>query len=145
MAVAARMDPLAAGELAQIDLERTAFIDAVRRGDPRAIADLYADDARLVAPDGDPIRGRGDVAAFWQAGVDSGIVAVVLEPDDVELLPTVAWEVGRYALELRADDGAPLTDRGHYLLVYGLDAGRWRRTAEMFRPDAPAPADRRRP
>jgi ketosteroid isomerase-like protein len=123
---------------AAIELERRAFVEAVGRRDARAIAELYADDARLVAPGGGPVRGRGEVAAFWRAGVDSGIVGVTLDPDDVEVVPTVAWEVGRYELRVRADDGDVATDRGRYLLVYGFDGSRWRRTAEMFRPDTAA-------
>jgi ketosteroid isomerase-like protein len=115
--------------------ERVAFVDAIRRGDPRAIADLYADDARLVAPEGSPLQGRVEVAAFWHAGVESGIFAFELEPDDVELATKVAWEVGTYELGLRTDDGRPHVDRGRYLVVYGFDGTRWRRTAEMFRPD----------
>ena len=127
------MDHLAPAGLADA---RAAFVDAIRVGDVGAVAALYDVAARLIVPNGDVLRGRPEVAAFWKAGVNSGIVDARIEPDDVELLASVAWEVGRYELELRAEDGGRLIDRGRYLLVYGLDGDRWQRAAEMFRPDA---------
>jgi ketosteroid isomerase-like protein len=127
------MDQPASADLADA---RAAFVDAIRVGDIDALADLYDDGARLIVPDaGEAVRGRTDVAAFWRAGMRSGIVGIRLEPEDVELRTSMAWEVGRYELELLGEDGAPLFDRGRYLLVYGLAGDRWRRTAEMFRPD----------
>ena len=125
-----------APEVDRIDAARSAFVDAIRRGDPSAVAALYDDDARLVAPDLDPLRGREDVAAFWGAGVASGITDVELVAEDLEVTPTLAWEVGRYALWLAPEGEAPVVDRGRYLLIYALDADGWRRAAEMFRPDA---------
>ena len=114
-------------------------MDAIRAGDVETIAQLYDDRARLIAPDADVLRGRADVAAFWRAGVESGIADLALEPEDVELLPSIAFEVGRYVLRLTPGDRASVVDRGRYLHVYRLDGGRWARAAEMFAPD-PAPS-----
>jgi ketosteroid isomerase-like protein len=125
--------------LDELALARTAFVDAIRRGDRRAVAELYGDDARLVAPNTDPLRGRDDVEAFWGAGVDSGITSVELRPEDVELAGSVAWEVGAYVLRMDSPDRAPIVDGGRYLLIYRLDGERWLRTAEMFRPDPVTP------
>jgi ketosteroid isomerase-like protein len=116
---------------------RAAFVAALRRRDPGAVAELYGDDAHLIAPDVEPVRGRADVAAFWRAGIASGITDVELDPDDVEITATIAWEVGRYALWLALEGGEPVVDRGRYLLIYAPDAAGWRRAAEMFRPDPP--------
>jgi ketosteroid isomerase-like protein len=126
------MDPATAG----IDAARAAFVEAIRHGDPAVIAGLYGDEARLVAPETEVIRGRDNVAAFWQAGVDTGVAEIELEPEDVEVMSTLAWEVGGYALRLEPTGQAPIVDRGRYLLVYARDGGGWRRAAEMFSPVA---------
>jgi ketosteroid isomerase-like protein len=140
-------DPDALEEIAldEIALARAAFVDAVKAGDVRAVADLYGEDARLLAPEAGPLSGRDDVASFWRAGVASGVNDVELEPQDIERFPTVAWEVGRYVLGLQPPIGDRVVDRGRYLLVYRLDAGRWRRAAEMFAPDAHGTDEGRRP
>jgi ketosteroid isomerase-like protein len=127
--------PDALNEIAAV---RAAFVQALCDGDGSALAELYDEDARLLAPEAGPLRGRRDAAAFWQAGVDSGITGVDLAPDDVEIMPTVAWEVGRYVLRLQSQRGDPFEDHGRYLLVYRLDAGSWRRAAEMFAPESPS-------
>ena len=127
-----------AGALGEIDAARIAFVDAVRRHDPATIAALYSDGARLVAPDLALLRGRGNVAAFWGAGIDTGLTDVELAPDDVDLVPGLAWEVGRYEVRFEAEEPTgrvELFDRGRYLLVYRLDDGRWTRAAEMFAPE----------
>jgi ketosteroid isomerase-like protein len=136
----ARKHPKSSVDATDLDLARAAFVEAVRSRDATAIAGLYGDGARLLAPESEVLRGRGDVAAFWGAGVASGIADVELEPEDVERLPDVAWEVGRYALRLEPEGGDAIVDRGRYLLVYRFDAGGWRRAAEMFAPDALSPA-----
>lgn len=121
-----------------LDAARTAFVDAVRRREPATIAGLYSAGARVVAPGAD-LRGRDDVAAFWGAGIETGVTEVELVPEDIELLPPIAVEVGQYRLRVEPEPGLELVDRGRYLLLYRLDDGRWVRAAEMFAPDQPAP------
>jgi ketosteroid isomerase-like protein len=133
-----------ATSLADLDAARAAFVDAVRRHEPATIAGLYSARARVVAPGADVLRGRADVAAFWGAGMETGVTDVELVPEDVELLPSTALEVGRYVLRVEPEPGAEVVDRGRYLLIYRLDDGRWVRAAEMFAPDEPAPTRRRK-
>ncbi|MBI2781295.1 MAG: nuclear transport factor 2 family protein [Chloroflexi bacterium] len=126
--VSTAMDAIAAA--------RANFMDALRRGDAIALAGLYGEDARLLAPVAEPLRGRNDATAFWGAGLDIGVTSIALEPDEVEIFDALAWEVGRYALHVEPAGADPIVDRGRYLLVYALDAGQWRRAAEMLSPDS---------
>jgi len=119
--------------------------DAVRRSsselttalvaqDAAAAAALYADDAMLLAPSAALIAGRGDIAAYWQAGVAVGLVAIDLTPIDVRVVGTIAVEVGRY--ELSVGDGG---ETGKYCVLHRrCPDGVWRRTVDVFNPDAPA-------
>lgn len=50
-----------------------AYIDHFNRGDARAIADLYADDATVEDPVGSPVKkGKAEIAAFYQMAVATG-------------------------------------------------------------------------
>jgi uncharacterized protein (TIGR02246 family) len=121
---------------------RRAFMAAMRRGDARALGETYSRDATLVAPAAAVLQGRPAIEAFWRTGLQTGVNDVELDVIDVRLQGDVAVEVGRYALHVALDRGATVVDRGHYLIVLRLDPdGRWRRTAEMFSPDAPAPTE----
>jgi ketosteroid isomerase-like protein len=94
---------------------------------------LYADDAMLLAPSAALIAGRGDIEAYWRAGVAVGLVGIELTPIDVRVVGAVAVEVGRYELSV-GDDG----ESGKYCVLHRREAdGVWRRTVDVFNPDAP--------
>ncbi len=119
-----------------IDQGRLAFAAALRSGDAAAAAAIYADDATLLAPDADVVRGRSAIERFWRTGVETGIEQVELVVLELQQRGEVAFEVGRYALFLAPESGAPVIDRGRYLVVHRVEPdGRWRRAAEMFSPD----------
>lgn len=124
---------------------RSAFARAVRTGDRVAIGDAYADDATLVAPAAEVIRGRSAIEQFWRTGVETGIELLELTVIELQQRGDVALEIGRYALHVVPESGGPVIDRGRYLVVHRADGdGRWRRCAEMFSPDhlpIPEPAD----
>jgi uncharacterized protein (TIGR02246 family) len=119
-----------------LDRERAAFESALRSGDAAAAAAIYADDATLLAPDADILRGRSAIERFWRTGVETGIEAITLVAREIQRRGDVAFEVGEYALHVTPETGLRLIDRGRYLVVLRFEAdGSWRRAAEMFSPD----------
>ena len=138
----------------ELDEGRAAFADAIRNGDPQAAASAYTEAARLLPPSAELIEGRESITAFWQAGVDAGVVSVEHEAIAVRRREGMAYEVGRYVFRLRPAAGKTVIDRGTYVLVLekGPD-GSWRRAVEMFNPGpdpqrstpTTSPGTRRRP
>lgn len=124
--------------IAEIDDGRLAFEHALRSGDAATAATIYAEDATLLAPAADVLRGRPAIERFWRTGVETGIQEVHLVRIELQQRGDVAFEFGEYALHVASESGAPVVDRGRYLIVHlpALD-GRWRRAAEMFSPDRP--------
>ena len=103
---------------------RAGFVAALRDGDAAAAA--AADDARLLPPSTEPLKGREAITAFWRAGVEAGIA------------DGLAYEIGRDAMRLQPAGGAMVVDRGSYVLVHARQTdGSWRRAVEMFSPKAP--------
>lgn len=124
------------GAASDIDLARLAFEAALRSGDAAAAADVYVDDAILLAPDADILRGRSAIQQFWQTGIETGVEEIGLVVRDVERRGEAAFEVGDYALHYASESGDRLIDHGRYLVVLRVEAdGSWRRAAEMFSPD----------
>jgi ketosteroid isomerase-like protein len=120
-----------------LDESRDTFADAIRRGDAQAAASAYTETARLLAPSADLIEGRESIAAFWQAGLDAGVVEVEREAVAVRRRDCMAYEVGRYAVQVRPADGRTVVDRGTYVLVLEQQAdGSWCRAVEMFSPES---------
>jgi ketosteroid isomerase-like protein len=122
---------------------RAGFVAALMRGDAAAASVAYADDARLLPPSAELIQGREAIKAFWEAGLEAGISAVELETLKLEATGAFAYEIGRYVLRLDPHDGAPVIDRGKYVLVHARqEDGSWRWVVEMFNPDTPPTAAR---
>jgi len=125
-----------------IDASRAAFAAALRGGDAAAAAAVYSEDASLLPPSAEPLKGRDAITAFWRAGVEAGISDVELDALELERVGGLAYEIGRYALRLRPAGGATVVDRGSYVLVHAQQTdGSWRRAVEMFSPDAQPATD----
>lgn len=128
------------GEL--IAESRDAFAGAVARGDAPAAASMYAEDASLLPPAADLLRGRAAIERFWQAGIDAGVAAIHLEPEILHADADVAVDIGRYEMRLESERADWVTDRGRYLAVLRRAAeGTWRRVVEVLTPDAHSPND----
>jgi ketosteroid isomerase-like protein len=127
-----------AGSLSDARHDLTA---SIARHDASSAASTYTEDARLLPPLVDFVRGREDIRAFWQAGVDSGIASLDFEPLECIELESVAYEIGHYAIAV-ASDTSSVVERGRYLTVHRLIDGRWLRAVEMYTSDYGPGGDR---
>ena len=97
---------------------------------------MYADDARVLVPAGELIRGRSEIEAYWRAGIALGLSTVAFER---QLLATVAGsviEIGRYAIAAKVARNGRIVDRGTYLVLHAQVAdGSWRRAVDVSNPD----------
>ena len=117
---------------------RARFVAALSRADAEALAALYTEDATLLPPAAAPISGREAIRRFWQAGLDAGIVAIRLEPTRLDHDTRLAYELGRYELQLEPPASRTIIDRGNYVLVHSRQGDHsWRRRVEIFAPVAP--------
>ena len=78
----------------QLDGLLSKFVADYKRQDARACAEAYAEDAVLLLPKTPPIRGRVDIAAALQAGMDAG-----LEIEDLSVVQCDAHGRIGYALQ----------------------------------------------
>jgi len=135
--IAASTDIARAGEAREaVDAGNRAFIAAFLRGDAKAVAALYTEDAQVIPPGGEVASGRAAVTAYWQAAIDGGVKDVKLATEDVESDGDLACETGRVTLV--AKDGKATTAR--YVVVWKREGGRWRLHRDIWNlPGAPAP------
>ena len=101
------------------------FADAFAKGDARAVAAGYTDDADIVRPNQPPVVGRAAIQAFYEqmfAGPLKG-VAKTTQVDRVRLVtPTVAVVDSSYTLDR---DEPALHVRGTSLSVLEKRDGLW--------------------
>lgn len=122
----------------EIEQATAALMRSIEGGDAARAAAVYAEDAIVLAPAGDLIRGRAEIEAYWQTGIVLGLSAVDFQRGVLAAMAGRAVEVGRYALSVDAARVGQVVDRGIYLVLHSRVAdGRWRRTVDVFNPDEP--------
>ena len=117
-----------------------ALTSALERADAAAASDVYAVDARLLAPSLGPIEGRAEIEAYWRAGIDLGLSGLTFESRLLEPIDGCVLELGRYAIDVRAVPSASVVEHGSFLVLHTQTAdGSWRRAVEVFNADEPKP------
>jgi uncharacterized protein (TIGR02246 family) len=107
---------------AAIEKANEEFIAAVLRGDAKAAAALYTDDAKVLPPGTRIASGREAITAYWKSTIDVGVKDLKLETVDAEAAGDLAYETGN--LTVTSTDGNVTTSR--YVVVWKRAGGRWR-------------------
>lgn len=102
-----------------------AFAVAISAGDVQAAVALWIDDATIVQPDGETVRGKPAVAAALQALVDNG-VRLEIDVSNVFVAGDVATVVGALTLNGTNGDSEPFAQRSSSVVVYTRGPDGWR-------------------
>lgn len=105
-----------------VEAGNRAFIAAFLRGDARAVADLYTEDARVIAPATAPASGRAAIEVFWRGMIEKGFQDLTLVTEHVEAAGDLAFEDG--TVSLVAADGT--IGESRYVVVWKRMGGRWK-------------------
>ena len=137
-AAAAPSDSAAAAIRAQFD----GHVAAHRRGDAAGAAAMYADDVRLIGPDGDESRGRASMAKFYRDMQDRWTLDEYNYATE-ELVATgdSAYQVGLWWFRMHDKAGRAVGGRFQFLAVWRRDAaGEWKMERALWTPSAPMPS-----
>ncbi len=113
-----------------MDAGNQAFAAAIMSGDAESAAAGYTDDAYVLAPDAETLRGREDIRAFWQGKIDSGVHTVVLSTGEVASSGDLAYVVG--TIEMTGADNS--TEQSRYVLVFKRVSGTWQLHLDIWTP-----------
>ncbi|MBW3671638.1 MAG: SgcJ/EcaC family oxidoreductase [Acidobacteria bacterium] len=123
---------------AAIERNAAAWGDAVNRGDLDTLVDLYTQDALLMPPGSESLRGRTGVRQFAQGFSTYSPRDVALTVEEVEVCGDTAYEVGSYSMSLQPPGQNRFTDRGKYIVVWKRGAdGMWRIHRDIFNSNTP--------
>jgi uncharacterized protein (TIGR02246 family) len=109
---------------AAIAAQSSAFMDAMERGDARAVAELFTTDAKLIVSGiDDVVAGRAAIEKFWQVGFSNGVKGLRLTALDLDGTGPLRVETGTY--QALGAGGSEL-GRGHYMFVWKKEGGAWK-------------------
>ena len=103
------------------------FAKALSKGEAAKIADMYAEGARVMPPNGPVVQERTKIQQFWQGFINSG-AKLLLSTSDVEAQGNLAIEVGTY--ELISPDGK--RDSGKFVVVWRRYKKDWKLAVDIW-------------
>jgi uncharacterized protein (TIGR02246 family) len=114
---------------------------AASRGDIAAVAELYTDDAILLPPNAEMVRGKQGVKQFFdELKKTRGVPQVTLRTIELEELGDTANEVGELTLRIQPPGGEPVTDVGKYVVIWKREGDTWKLAVDIWNTNSPMPA-----
>ena len=104
------------------------FVSAFNRGDMAAVTDMYADDAVVMPPGSNMIKGRDAIRAFWTKTAQGpskltvNVIAVTMLGGDA------ASDIGTFTF---ATQGRPQVT-GKYLVIWRKTTAGWKLVADIW-------------
>jgi uncharacterized protein (TIGR02246 family) len=131
--------PVAAEDVrAAIEQTNARIVEAFKADDAAAIAGFYSEDAKMLPPDATEVAGRDAIQKVWQSWIDDGLKNLTLEAQEVEADGDLAYEIGKFSMQVPAENDAIATSTGNYLAIWKRDPGGvWQQHVDTWN-DAPA-------
>ncbi|MFH4966126.1 DUF4440 domain-containing protein [Gaetbulibacter sp. M235] len=115
--------PATVEELGQMNRD---FAKALLAGDAEAAANLYDENASLLPPNEPIVTGRENIKAYWQAGIDSGIVGASVKTISAGNNGDLGYEIGTFELQIKLENDSIIIDKGKYTEILRRNAdGKW--------------------
>lgn len=131
----ASIPSLSAADQAGIRSADSAFMAAANAGDADQIAEVYAQDGSLLAPNLPPQKGRDAVRAFWGGFLDAYTVRFEVASDTIEGRGDLAYNQGHYRFTaVPKAKGVPgIADEGKFLEILKKQSdGSWKYVVDMY-------------
>jgi uncharacterized protein (TIGR02246 family) len=119
-----------AQDKATIEKLNNAWTAAFNKGDAQAVAAMYAEDAYVLPPGSDIVKGRAAIEAFWRQAAQQMTDAKLTTLDVLPLGRTAAREIGTVSLKTKSQP--PQEVVGKYAVVWRKIDGRWKLATDIW-------------
>ena len=124
----------------RIEETNAQFGAAVGRGDTVAVAALYTDDAVVLPPNAELVRGRQAIKGLFDGMMQQmGIPQLTLRTIQVDEIGETANEVGEYTLKFQPAGAEPVTDIGKYVVIWRRQGDDWKLHIDIWNTNSPLP------
>ena len=122
--------PALAQDKATIEKLNAAWMAAFDKGDAAAVAAMYTEDAYVLPPGGEMVKGRAAIETFWRQAAQQMTDAKLTIVDLLPLGTEAAREIGTVTLKTKSQP--PQEIAGKYVVVWRKLGGDWKLAADIW-------------
>jgi uncharacterized protein (TIGR02246 family) len=122
---------------AAIEKAGVRFAEAYGRGDAKAVAAFYTEDAIAFPPGAEMVKGRVAIQQMWQSTMDSGVKSLSFAVIDVGASGDLAHETGTALMNIQPAGKDPTTASVKYVVVWKKQGNEWKLHRDIWN-DLPA-------
>jgi uncharacterized protein (TIGR02246 family) len=115
--------------MTEIEAANAKFMELFSAGDAAGLTALYTEDAMILPPNADFVKGTEAIQGFWQAVFDMGVASAKLKCVEVEGYGDTAIEVSQFKM-LGPDE--QVLDHGKYIVIWKNVDGEWKLHRDIF-------------
>lgn len=127
------VSPALAQDKATIEKLNDAWSAAFNKGDAAAVAAMYTEDAYVLPPGSELIKGRSAIEGFWRQAAQQMGDAKLTTVDVLPLGPGAAREIGTVALKTKSQPPQEIV--GKYAVVWLKVGGDWKLATDIWNTD----------
>jgi uncharacterized protein (TIGR02246 family) len=122
--------PALAQDKATIEKLNDAWTAAFNKGDATAVAAMYTEDAYVLPPGAEMIKGRAGIEAFWRQAAQQMGDAKLTTINVLPLGPRAAREIGKVTLKTKSQPPQEIV--GKYSVVWLKVGADWKLATDIW-------------
>ena len=121
-----------------IDKQNKKYMEFYNNGDASGVADLHMDDALVMPPNIDMVKGKESIKKAISDEISAGATDLVFTTLDMYGNEEYVTEVGRFSLNVKDAGEIVMTDSGKYIVLWEqVSKNNWLMKADIWNSDLP--------
>jgi uncharacterized protein (TIGR02246 family) len=123
-----------------IEAEIAKYSEAIREGKVADVSDVYTDDATMLPPDGEMIKGKQAIEELYKKLLQMGMKEIVLTTIELGGSGDTAYEIGKTNVRIQPEGQAAVIDSTKYLVIWKRQStGTWKVHVDIWNFSVPKP------
>ena len=121
-----------------IDKQNKKYMEFYNNGDASGVADLHMDDALVMPPNINMVKGKESIKKAISNEISAGATDLVFTTLDMYGNEEYVTEVGRFLLNVKDEGEIVMTDSGKYIVLWEqVSKNNWLMKADIWNSDLP--------
>ena len=122
----------------QIDKQNKKYMEFYNNGDASSVAELHSDDALVMPPNIDMVKGKISIEKAISYEISAGATDLAFTTINMYGNEEYVTEVGRYSLNVKDEGEIVMSDSGKYIVLWEqVSKNNWLMKADIWNSDFP--------